>query len=35
MQRVKPAIIKAMDVFLAAQQPAPQPGWGLQHSLPT
>jgi PelA/Pel-15E family pectate lyase len=31
--RVKPAIIKAMDVFLAAQQPAPQAGWGLQHSV--
>lgn len=26
-------IRRGMDIFLATQQPAPQPGWGLQHDL--
>ena len=29
-----PAIKKAMDCFIACQQPQPQPAWGLQHSYP-
>ena len=32
-QRVMDAINKAMDIFVATQQPAPQAGWGLQHTL--
>ncbi|HEX2559617.1 pectate lyase, partial [Phenylobacterium sp.] len=31
--RALPAIRRAMDSILATQQPAPQPGWGLQHTL--
>jgi len=31
--RVMPAIRRAMDIYLATQQPAPQAGWGLQHTL--
>ncbi|PTS89077.1 MULTISPECIES: pectate lyase [unclassified Caulobacter] len=31
--RVLPAIHKAMDCFLACQQPQPQPAWGLQHRV--
>jgi PelA/Pel-15E family pectate lyase len=31
--RVKDSIMRAMNVFLASQQPLPQPGWGLQHTL--
>lgn len=30
-QRALGAIRKAMDIFVATQQPAPQAGWGLQH----
>jgi PelA/Pel-15E family pectate lyase len=30
-ERALAAIRKAMDIFLATQQPAPQAGWGLQH----
>ena len=29
--RALPAIRRAMEVFIATQQPAPQAGWGLQH----
>jgi PelA/Pel-15E family pectate lyase len=32
-QRAMDAINKAMDVIIATQQPAPQAGWGLQHTL--
>jgi len=32
-QRVRPAILRAGEVFLATQQPMPQPGWSLQHTL--
>lgn len=32
--RALPAIRKAMDCFVACQQPQPQPAWGLQHSYP-
>ena len=32
-KRVKPAILRAMEVFLATHQPMPQPGWSLQHRL--
>jgi hypothetical protein len=32
-ERVRPAILRAGEVFLATQQPMPQPGWSLQHSL--
>lgn len=32
-QRAMDAIRKAMDIFVATQQPAPQAGWGLQHTL--
>ncbi|MGQ0661539.1 pectate lyase, partial [Sphingosinicella sp.] len=31
--RVRPAILRAGEVFLATQQPMPQPGWSLQHTL--
>lgn len=31
--RVRDSIVRAGEVFLATQQPAPQAGWGLQHSL--
>ncbi|MGK6318290.1 pectate lyase [Sphingomonas sp. DT-204] len=31
--RIPGAIRRAMDVFVAAQQPAPQAGWGLQYTL--
>jgi PelA/Pel-15E family pectate lyase len=31
--RVRPAILRAMNVFRITQQPMPQPGWGLQHTL--
>jgi PelA/Pel-15E family pectate lyase len=34
-ERALPAIRRAMDVFLATQQPAPQAGWGLQHTVDT
>jgi PelA/Pel-15E family pectate lyase len=33
--RALAAIRKAMDVFVATQQPAPQAGWGLQHDART
>jgi PelA/Pel-15E family pectate lyase len=32
--RALPAIRRAMDCFIACQQPKPQPAWGLQHSYP-
>ena len=32
-RRAMDAINKAMDIFIATQQPAPQAGWGLQHTL--
>jgi len=32
-RRAVPAIRRAMDIFVATQQPAPQAGWGLQHTL--
>lgn len=32
-QRALDTIYKAMNVFPATQQPAPQAGWGLQHTL--
>ena len=32
-QRAMDAISRAMDIFVATQQPAPQAGWGLQHTL--
>ncbi|MEO6361350.1 MAG: pectate lyase [Sphingomicrobium sp.] len=31
--RAIPAIRRAMNVFVVTQQPAPQAGWGLQHTL--
>jgi hypothetical protein len=31
--RAIPAIRRAMDIFVKTQQPAPQAGWGLQHTL--
>ncbi|MDF0487321.1 pectate lyase [Sphingomonas sp. H39-1-10] len=31
--RVLDPIARAMDCFVRAQQPQPQPGWGLQHSV--
>lgn len=31
--RARPAILRAMEIFLATQQPMPQPGWSLQHRL--
>jgi PelA/Pel-15E family pectate lyase len=34
-ERCLNAIRKAMDVFVATQQPAPQAGWGLQHDAQT
>jgi PelA/Pel-15E family pectate lyase len=33
--RALAAIRRAMDVFVATQQPAPQAGWGLQHDAQT
>lgn len=33
--RVLEALMRAMDVFLATQQPAPQAGWGSQHDAET
>jgi len=32
-EKLLPAIRRGMDVFLATQQPAPQAGWSLQHTL--
>jgi len=32
-ERVKPTILRAMEVFPATQQPMPQPGWSMQHTL--
>jgi PelA/Pel-15E family pectate lyase len=32
-KRALPAIRRAMEIFLVTQQPAPQAGWGLQHSM--
>ena len=32
-ERVRPAILRAGEIFLATQQPMPQPGWSLQHRL--
>ncbi len=32
-ERVRPAILRAMEIFLATHQPMPQPGWSLQHRL--
>ncbi|MGE0740078.1 MAG: pectate lyase [Hyphomonadaceae bacterium] len=34
-ERALAAIRRAMDIFLATQQPAPQAGWGLQHDAQT
>lgn len=34
-ERALAAISRAMDVFVATQQPAPQAGWGLQHDAQT
>jgi PelA/Pel-15E family pectate lyase len=31
--RARPAIQRAMESFRATQQPAPQPAWGLQHTV--
>ncbi len=30
--RVLPAIRRGMDIYIATRQPAPQAGWGLQHT---
>ena len=32
-RRVLDPIARAMDCFVRAQQPQPQPGWGLQHTV--
>lgn len=32
-RRILPAIRRAMDIYLKTQQPAPQAGWGLQHTM--
>ncbi len=32
-RRVLDPITRAMDCFVRAQQPLPQPGWGLQHTV--
>jgi len=32
-RRVIDPVVRAMDCFVRAQQPMPQPGWGLQHSV--
>ena len=32
-ERVRATILRAMDVFVASQQPMPQPGWSLQHTV--
>ncbi|AOH84735.1 pectate lyase [Sphingomonas panacis] len=32
-ERVLDPIARAMDCFVRAQQPQPQPGWGLQHTV--
>jgi len=34
-ERARASIQRAMGVFLATQQPAPQAGWGLQHHVET
>ena len=34
-ERALAAIRKAMEIFIATQQPAPQAGWGLQHDATT
>jgi PelA/Pel-15E family pectate lyase len=34
-ERALAAIRRAMDIFVATQQPAPQAGWGLQHHVET
>jgi len=34
-ERALAAIRRAMEVFIATQQPAPQAGWGLQHTVDT
>ena len=34
-ERTLAAIRRAMDIFVATQQPAPQAGWGLQHDAQT
>lgn len=31
--RILPAIRRGMDIYLSTQQPAPQAGWGLQHTM--
>jgi len=31
--RIPDAIARGMDIYLKTQQPAPQAGWGLQHTL--
>ena len=33
LKSVREPIQRAMDCFVAAQQPMPQPGWGLQHTV--
>lgn len=32
-KRILPAIRRGMDIYLSTQQPAPQAGWGLQHTM--
>lgn len=32
-EALRPVISRAMDAYVATQQPAPQAGWGLQHTL--
>jgi PelA/Pel-15E family pectate lyase len=34
-ERALAAIRRAMNIFIATQQPAPQAGWGLQHDVQT
>ena len=34
-ERALPAIRRAMEIFIATQQRAPQAGWGLQHDVQT
>lgn len=31
--RILPAIRRGMDIYLSTRQPAPQAGWGLQHTM--
>ncbi|MGH6949458.1 MAG: pectate lyase, partial [Vitreimonas sp.] len=34
-ERALAAVRRAMEIFIATQQPAPQAGWGLQHDVST